>query len=157
MDKKSKSRKQTVYEFFQTLQIEWIVADLRSRIYPQSSDKAFWSKVKQGKQVIIENIAEKNLLPTIFTDSEMKRALENTVYREKGVPKFLYKNEDHERIQKPLDLAYYYAKETDVRFEVFGDQKVGKVKSYIPFASTIVVAYDDQEISLPVDEVTRVI
>lgn len=156
MDRK-KSRKQTVYEFFQTLQVEWIVADLRSRIYPQVSDKAYWTKVKDGKRVIIDNIAEKNFLPTIFVDSEMKRALENKVYRDKGIPSFMYKDEDHERIQKPLDLTYYYAKGVDVRFELYGEQRVGKVKSYVPFAATITVTFEDKDLSIATEEVTRII
>lgn len=156
MDKK-KTRKQSVYEFFQTLQVEWIVADLRSRIYPQPSDKAFWTKVKEGKKQIIENIAEKNFLPTIFVDSEMKRALENKVYRDKGVPSFLYKDDNQQRIQEPLDLTYYYAKDADVRFELYGEQKVGKVKSYIPFSPTIIITYEEKDLSIPTSEVTRII
>jgi hypothetical protein len=152
-----KSRKQTVYEFFQTLQVEWIVADLRSRIYPQASDKSYWTKVKEGKKIKIETIAEKNFLPTIFVDSEMKRALENKVYNAKGVPAFLYKDPAHERMQRPLDLTYYYAKDADVRFESYGDLKIGKIKSYVPFSETIVLISEEKEITVPTEEVTRII
>jgi hypothetical protein len=156
--KKQKSRNLSPYQFFEILQLEWIVADLRSRIYPVLTDKSYWNKVKDGKRKIIEGIAEKNhLFSTIFTDEEMKRIYEQKVYNEKGLPTFLYKDEEHKLFQEPFDLAYYYSTGVEVRFELYEEQKVGKVKSYTPFHKEIVVTFEEKSITLPVSEVTRIL
>lgn len=156
--KKEKTRKLSVYEFFQILQIEWIIADLRVRIYPLETDKIYWNKVKEGKRRIIDNIAEKNMLPTIFVDDEMKRALEHKVYRDKGIPNFLYRDEENKQKQEPLDLIYYYIKGADVRFEYFGELKIGKIKSYIPPNTYCLIEYEDsKELKVELTEVTRIV
>lgn len=157
MDKKQKSRHLSVYEFFQILQIEWIVADLRTRIYVKKKDRDFWSKVKEGKKQTIENIAEQNNLPTIFSDDEMKRAFTAKVYLKSGPPNFLYKNEGHKMTQESLDLLNYYSKGAHVRFESFQEVKVGIIQSYSPIAKTVCIKWDEALITLPIQEVTRVI
>lgn len=156
--KKEKSRNLSVYQFFQILQVEWIVADLRSKIYPKKKDKEYWNKVKEGKEKIFQQIAEKNHLPTIFTDEEMRRLLELEVYKPQGLPAFLYKNDSHKEAQEPLDLTYYYCKGAEVRFEVFGEQKIGKVKSYLPYQYVITVTdLDGKDFSVHVEHVTRIL
>lgn len=155
--KKPKSRNLSVYEFFQALQLEWIVADLRTRIYPKKKDKEYWAKVKEGKRIIIESIAEKNHLPTIFSDDEMKRAFETKVYLPSGPPNFIYKDEANKKAQEPFDLTYYFHKGSDVRFEWYQEMKVGKVKSYVTFADRVTVEFDDIEHTFPVAEVTRIL
>lgn len=156
---KEKSRKLSVYQYFQALQVEWIVADLRARIYPQEKDKRYWNKVKEGKQRVIESIAEKNMLPTIFTDDEMKRALENRVYKNQGIPNFQYKNDEHQQVQQPFDLLYYYSKDADVRFEHYGLQKIGKIKSFNLDTKEVIIieSSENEEYRLPAQQVTRII
>jgi len=156
--KKPKSRNQSIFEYFETLQIEWLCADLRTRIYPKLKDKAHWGKVKDGKRQTIENIAEKNKgLPTIFTDQDLRSDLESRIYREKGYPIFSYRDEEQRQLQEPLDLMYYYNKDIDVRCELYGEVKVGKVDSYVPYSRNIAVKIGDQVITFSVDEVTRIL
>lgn len=155
--KKSKSRNLSVYQFFQILQLEWLVADLRIRIYPKKKDKDYWNKVKEGKRAVIENIAEKNHLPSIFTDDEMKRDYEQKIYRPKGFPDFKYKDEENRIAQEPLDLLFYYYKGTEVRVEVMGEIKVGKVKSYLPYKEDILLEIADETITFSIKEVTRIL
>lgn len=150
-------RKLGVYDFFQTLQIEWIVADLRARIYPSDKDKAFWNKVKEGKKKRIEGIANQNQLPTIFTDEEMLRILEVRVYQSQGLPKFTYRDEATKAVQQPLDFLYYYNKGADVRFEDFGVTKVEKIKSFDLTTHIIHITYEGQDYTRPSTEVTRII
>src|ERR1700752_3568898 len=99
--KKPKSRNLSTYEYFHFLQGEGIVADLRTRIYPKKKDKEYWAKVKEGKRIAIETIAEKNHLPTIFSDDEMRLIFDQKVYLPEGVPAFTYKDEVNEAAQKP--------------------------------------------------------
>lgn len=130
-------RKLSIYQYFEILQKEWLVADLRCRIYQNKKDKGFWLKVREGKRVKIENIAEKNKLPTIFTDSELKKDLERAIYNDYTYPNFHYKDEQHAREQGYWDLTNYYSKGSEVRFDHNGEMKVGKVVEYIPFSNTI--------------------
>lgn len=155
--KKSKSRNLSIYEFFNVLQIEYIVAELRVRIYPKKKDKDYWSKVKEGKQRIFESIAEKNHLPTVLTDEEMKRVFEQKVYAPEGFPNFLYKNEENKKAQEPFDLIYYYSKGAEVRYDWFGETKIGKIRSYVPYEETLLIQLDGEVIELPVQKVTRIL
>lgn len=158
--KKDKSRNLSVYQFFQILQKEWIVADLRTRIYPKGKHKDYWTKVKEGKEATINQIAEKNHLPTIFTDQEMKRIFELQVYKEKGAPDFNYKSEENRTAQEPLDLTYYYSKGSEVRFDHFGEQKIGKVKSYT-YGNTVALVQTTEDslgdFNVVVSELTRIL
>lgn len=155
--KKLKSRNLSVYEFFNVLQLEWIVAELRIRIYPKKKDKEYWGKVKEGKRVIIESIAEKNHLPTIFSDDEMKRAFELKIYLPEGAPNFVYKDDDNKKGQEPFDLIYYFSKGSEVRFDWYGDVRVGKIKSYVPFNETLAVEYEGTDLTLDVKKVSRIL
>lgn len=157
LHKKSKSRNLSVYEFFQILQVEWLMADLRTRLYPKKKDKEYWGKVREGKRQVIDNIAEKNQLPTIFTDDDMKRSFESKIYNPSGLPTFAYKNEENRKAQEPLDLLYYYHKGADVRFEWYNEIKVGKVKSYLPYGETVTVEHEGKDVVLPCSQVTRIL
>ena len=156
MQSKVKSRNLSVYEFFQILQEEWLTAELRSRLYPKSY-KAFWDKVKEGKGRIINEIAEKNHLPTIFTDNEMRHIFERKMYGIQGLPIFCYKNEEDRIKQEPLDLTYYFAIGTEVRCEEFDEQKIGIIKSYQPYSSTISITIAEQVVTCDVKMVTRIL
>lgn len=156
MQSKDKSRSLSAYQFYQILQQEWLSADLRSRLYPKK-DKEYWNKVKEGKEKIINQIAEKNHLPTIFIDEEMKRIFELQMYGIEGIPKFSYKNEADRLKQEPLDLTYYFSKGAEVRCEVYGEQKIGLIRSYQPYSDTVAVTVDNAVVKFPVNKVTRIL
>jgi hypothetical protein len=156
MSSKIKSRNLSIYEYFQILQIEWLSADLRSRIYPRK-DQQYWDKVKQGKEQVVNKIAEKNHLPTIFTDEEMKRIFELKLFGVEGFPKFSYRDEENEARQKPFDLIYYYSKGAEVRVQVYGEIKVATIKSYQPYATTIILTLDEQLYTADITSVTRIL
>jgi hypothetical protein len=155
---KSKSRSLKPYQYYQILQIEFIVAQLRVRLYPNQKDKDYWEKVSEGKKKTVEQIAEKNRLPTIFTDEEMRRIFELKVYREKGIADFTYRDEAHREAQEPLDYIYYFSKGSDVRFDWFGEQKIGTIKSYVPGEKVVLVTDSEgKTVDLPLEEVTRIL
>lgn len=130
-------RKLSTYQYFEILQVEWLVADLRCRIFTAEKDKSFWHRVREGKRVKIESIAEKNKLPTIFTDDDLRRDLENRIYNDYSYPNFHYKDEAHKQAQGYWDLLNYYAKGVEVRYEYCDEVKVGTIIDYTPLAKEI--------------------
>lgn len=130
-------RKLSTYQYFEILQVEWLVSDLRCRIYQNEKDKGYWRRVREGKRVKIESIAEKNRLPTIFSDDDLKRDLENRIYNDYSYPNFHYKDEVHRQSQGYWDLLNYYSKDSEVRYEFCDEVKVGKIVDYTPFAKEI--------------------
>lgn len=156
-EKRVKTRRQSVYEYFEALQLEWIVADLRYRISTKIKDKEFWRRVKEGKKVTIETIADRNQLPTIFTDLDMRAELEKRVYRNNTYPNFLYRNEEDKEAQGYWDLFHYYKHNADIRFEHFGEVRVGKIKAYQVYDTKLKVVYNDEVFELLTSEVSRIL
>ena len=138
------SRRLSTFEFFTIIQLEYIVAVLRSKIYVKVKDRVFWKKVAAGKYQTILEIAERNSLPSIFTDSDLSADLNRRVYRV-GYPQFVYKNEEQKLSLEYTDSLYYYAKNSDVRFELNGEVVVAKVVSYKPLTKEVVVQIGVEE------------
>lgn len=132
-----KSRKQSIFQFFEALQFEWICNDLREIIYPYATDKLHWKIVKDGKKVKIENIAIKNNLPTIFDDEEMMSTLKQKIYRTTGLPNFLYKDNRQRATQEYYDMLFFFHKGIDVRIDIAGEVVVCKITHYKPYEMTL--------------------
>lgn len=153
-----KSRHLSILDFIETLQLEYIVADLRHKIYPKLKDKAYWGRVKEGKKATIQKLAEKNMLPSIFTDEEMLRTLEQKVYRPVSYPLFTYRDDNHKMEQEYYDFLYYYLKGADVRVDDNGEVLVGKItKEYVPFNTQIFVSIAGVERKFHYNTVTRIL
>lgn len=157
--KQPKSRHLSTLEFYENLQVEFIVADLRHKIYPKLKDKAYWGRVKEGKKQTIEKLAERNALPSIFTDPAMLREFEKKIYRDQSHPLFTYRDEMHEMEQSYLDLKYYYNIGAEVRVDMDGDVSVGKVsKEYIPYKDvSVFVSIKGVENKYNIKQVTRIL
>jgi hypothetical protein len=156
--KPKKSRHLSILDFFDTLQVEYILADLRHKIYPRLKDKAYWNKVMVGKKATIEKLATRNSLPSIFTDDSMLRTLEKKVYRDSSYPLFTYRDEQHKMEQEYYDIKYYYLTGAEVRVEIYEDIKTGKVsKEYVPFANHVFVIIDGKEEKYSIGKVTRIL
>lgn len=157
MEQKPKSRHLSIYQFFETLQLEWLIADLRFRISIKAKDKEYWKKVKEGKQLTIEGIADRNSLPTIFTDSDLKADLEKRIYGSGNYPDFHYKDESNKQLQGYWDLLHYYRPGTEVRFDLFGEIKVGKIKTYRVNDPKLKVEHNDEIFDLALAEISRIL
>jgi hypothetical protein len=154
-----KSRHLPILDFYENLQIEYIQADLRHKIYPRLKDKAYWQRVKEGKKATIEKLSAKNNdLPSIFTDTEMLRAFEKRVYRDVSFPIFTYRDENHKMEQEYYDLKYYYNIASDVRIDLEGEVLIGKIsKEYIPFNQQLSITVQGKENKYPLKYVTRIL
>lgn len=155
--RRPKTRFLTTYEFFEIVQIEYICSILRARVYPKPKDKEYWNKVAEGKKRTIETIANRNRLPSIFTDSDLEAALSRRVYRENTFPIFCYRDEEQKLNQEYFDLLYYYSKGIDVRFDIGNGIQVGKVKQYTPFDKNLTIEVDGVDIKVPVKDTVRIL
>lgn len=162
-NKREKSRNIGIYQFFEILQLEAIVADLRSKIYPRIKDKNYWRKVYEYKKGTTFDIAERNKvegieLPTIFTDDEMLQEYKNRIFGSGGYPHFMYKDKEQELSQSYYDSQNYYAKDSDVICkDNDGVVKIGKVKYYQPNSKKVKVTLDNKVVELDINRVTRIL
>lgn len=159
MSDRTKTRHLSTFEFFEVVQVEYICAILRARIYIRPKDKNHWNKVAQGKRVVIEQIAARNSLPSIFTDSDLESTLNRKVFRENNHPQFVYRDEDQKREQEYYDLFHYYSKGTDVRFDNDGETVVAKITNYTPFSKNITIKLlgTDKNMDIDIKRITRVL
>lgn len=115
---KRKSRDQKFFEFFKTIQLEYIVAELRYKIYPDDDSRRGKSlEIMKAKKIKIQDIALRNCFNTIFDDiivggkcyydSCLKSELYAIVYTE-PFPNFIYRDELHQRQLEGYDKKYYY-------------------------------------------------
>lgn len=111
-----KSRNQSLFDFLECLQLEYITAELRSKIYPSSNDKKYYRKVMRYKREKIEDIAQRNDLPTIFSSKDGKaNEMYKQVYAKFGVPSFQYKDTaDREKFEYN-DLINYFIVDAEVK------------------------------------------
>lgn len=159
-----KDRDIPISEFLDKLQKEYLVAEIRHRIYPKLSDKSFWEKVMFGKKCKIEDICFRNNIDSIFTSEEQKKRLYTEVYNEKGLPNFLYKddNQKHGVNGYPglleTDIAYYYTVDMQVRVdEPEKERKFGKITGYTLNRELILVEIEGKEFEVESKYVTRII
>lgn len=111
MTKKYKSRKISFIEYFENLQKEYIVAELRSKIYPNEKDRQYYiEREMRGKRQKIEDISTRNNLDNIFTSQFIKQKFYNEIYPTTGLPNFIYRDEADCKKRGVLDIYNYFAK-----------------------------------------------
>lgn len=157
-----KTRDITLYEYLDCLQLEYIQAELRSKIYPKPKDKTYWKKVMSGKKAKIDDIAGRNGLPTIFTDNLIKDQYRAKIVNDTGIPSFIYKEasiDDDEFKEK--DFCYYYSIDNEVKVLVGnGEVSVGRItqSAYLGDQTVKVkMRHEDQESIHPIKYVTRIL
>lgn len=114
-----KSRDQKFCEFFEALQLEYIVAELRSKIYLDEEKRQKSLFIMEMKKKKIFDIAIRNAMKTIFEDckigsvsyydGELRKRLYAYIYPEVGFPNFIYRDEVHRRKIEFLDRKFYYS------------------------------------------------
>lgn len=113
-----KNRDLSILEFFECLQKEYFVAEVRKKIYPSPKDKAYYKKVMAFKKEKINDIAFKNKLQSIFTDDDIRNQYINEVYPDLGLPKFELTTQD---------IINYYGVDADVKINIDGKIYFGKI------------------------------
>ena len=113
MVKKYKSRKISFIEYFESLQREYVVSELRYKIYSNEKDKQYYrDREMLGKRQKIEDISLRNNLENIFTSEYLRCKFYDEVYNKSGLPNFLYRDENDKAKRGNLDIYNYFAKDT---------------------------------------------
>lgn len=118
--KPQKTRDLHIYDFLEVLQIEYINAELRGKIYPNAGDKAFYrEKVMYHKKKKIQDICSRNpQLPNIFNSEDEKKRIIDRVYGEWGLPNFYYKDDQHKTSFVNQDFYNYFMQDSLIRIRL---------------------------------------
>ena len=112
---KGKSRDQSLYEYLECLQLEFITCELRKKVYFKKKDKSFYQRTMDRKKEKIEDIAGRNFLPTIFSDDIVKENMYARVYKQHGYPNFIYNSDADREEFLEKDMEHYYSEGAEVR------------------------------------------
>lgn len=113
--KKYKSRKISFIEYFENLQREYIVAELRSKIYPNERDQIYYrEREMMGKRCKIESISAVNNFQNIFNSPYIRNKFYDEIYNKTGLPNFIYRDDSDRQKRGILDIYHYFAKNTPV-------------------------------------------
>ena len=155
----SKTRHLSTYEYLQILQIEYIVAELRKKVYVKKKDRDFYKRVLEGKEKKIKDICLRNSLPSLFEDDTTKAEVYAEVYKAYGYPSFHYKNDEQIQEFKAKDFYYYYYKGADFRVKEGEEVKVGTLVSVDEENKIVYLKLKGEELERPftTDSVARII
>ena len=154
----NEARKLSVKKYFEKLQSEFIIAKIRSQIYPKSGDREYWKKVMIKKQEKIADIAERNKIPSIFTDQSLMKKIEHDVKGTQGFPMFSYKDQVEYNRLYSLDLYNYYHKGTEVRVNPTEITVVfGAIEKFDQIKSLVLVKIENEDQIFHMDLVTRIL
>ena len=152
-----KTRNLSIYELFEILQKEYIICILRSKIYPYQKHKQYWTFVAEKKKEKILDIANRNILPNIFSSPEVKSSFEKHIYGENGFPKFIYRDDEHREKQEKWDYINYFSIGSEVKIIIEGQIKVGKVIRFDLQTRTVSISLGEKTMRLEASEVTRIL
>lgn len=158
----TKTRDLALYDYFNKLQEEYVVAELRKRIYPKIKDKKYWSKVMSLKKNKIEDIVLRNCLHSIFNNEKVKEKIYTKIYTKTGLPKFIYRDEGDQQELENLDIEYYYTEGSFFNVYKDDDVLVGKLKS-IDFLEEDIennkanIVIDNEEIKISIKNISRIL
>lgn len=89
-----KTRNLSVAEYFVQIQLEYLIADFKRKIYFNPKDKAYWTKVCNYKKEKIEEIATRSHLNTIFSSQVKMTEFRNKIFDKNNKPTFPMSEKD---------------------------------------------------------------
>lgn len=160
-ESRQKTRNQSLFEYLEALQIEYLQAEIRLKIYPKTKDKKFWKKVLLHKESKIKDIASRNSLPHIFDEVSIRDRYRSQIVNSTGMPSFSYKDEADREEFLIKDFRYYFNRDSEVRVLVGGGEvSVGTISEApeLGQASVGVKVRGDQNTTMhAIEHVTRIL
>lgn len=116
-----KERNLSTLDYYDLMQKEYIIAEIRRKIYFSPKDKKYYQKVLDYKKNVIEEISVRNSLNSIFNDEILMKKYRDMIYPIKGLPRFEL---------TLLDKVNYYSLDSDVRVDLNDKSLLGKIVSF---------------------------
>lgn len=157
---KGKSRDQSLYEYLECLQLEYITCELRKKVYFKKKDKVFYQRTMDRKKEKIEDIAGRNFLPTIFSDEAVRDNMYSSIYNSHGYPNFVYNSEADKEEFLEKDKEHYYSEGAEVRVLMENEKvEIGVVEERFLDEELIHVRlrFEEKASPYPIDRVTRIL
>jgi len=157
-----KSRDLSIFEYFEQLQIEYICAELRKRIYPVVKDKKYYKRVMEQKKIKIDDIASRNDLVSIFTEGEegnnYRKEMYGGIYNKKGLPNFIYRDQEMQSMFEESDINFYYLEGGEVKIvEENKSMLVGTIESVDLLEKRVKVKLGKKVKDFSMENVTRIL
>lgn len=151
-----KNRTLNFNDFFACLQREYLVAELRYKIYMKVKDKEYYlHKEMEGKKKTIESIASRNNFPSIFTDQWLFEKYKSEIYNEWGLPNFIYRSDEDRTNRRPSDIVSYFHRGVIVNVKTDEGVKQGRVVWTDLDNSTVTVEVGGHQETVPYDNLQR--
>jgi hypothetical protein len=100
------NRNLSILDYLKQLQLEYLLYELRIKIYPKSEDKKQYKKILDYKENKILDICKKNSLDNMFTNGEILKEIESDFYDQFGNPKELTKRDKYFYFWIGSDFSY---------------------------------------------------
>lgn len=141
------SNKQNIIGYLEALQVEYLISEIRRKIYPSPSDKRFYERVMLRKEDKIKDIATKNTLLSIFNSEIVRNEYIGKLYNVKGLPNF-------GKYQTKEDIINYYSINSIVK--VYDSPN----SDMYDFQTGTIIKYDNRKLFVTVymsDNNTRIV
>lgn len=151
-----KSRNLPVLELLARLEVEYVVWELRRKIYPERRMKDYYEKGMAMKKERILDISLRNNISNLFTDENRRQRAYSEVYGESGFPNFHYKDECLKEMLHNKDITNYYCVGCDVRIE--GSKEFGKIFSVDFDKEEIIIIFNNNsKQKFLINKITRIL
>lgn len=131
-------------DYLEKLSMEFVLAELRSKIYWKEKDKCYFDKVMRLKKAKIEEISTKNFMPNIFNDEVMDMSVRGNIFGGVNYPDFRYTNDNKEEMERK-DFICYFSRGSSVQVVWNGVQVLGKVIGWSDVLGDVTLKIDGVE------------
>jgi hypothetical protein len=134
---KIKSRNIPLSDYFSILHLEYYSYLVRSRIYAKPHNEKYKSYCTK-KKLQIEQIAEVNVFPSIFSNSCLVEIYEKKFLNDWGLPNFQYRDVEAQEKQGFWDKLYWFEERTPIKILIDSKEVITLVKNNFPKESKLV-------------------
>lgn len=133
----------SLLEYFNKLQLEYLLYEFRLKIYVSRVDKDKFSKILQYKKQKISDISLSNGLFNMFNNEDIRNEIKKEFYNDFGVPKILNNK----------DKYFYYYLGGDFSYNGFPT----KLISYDFKNQTCIVYHKQKEMEIDLNLIKRIL
>lgn len=122
------NRNLSMLDYLKQLQLEFLLYELRIKIYPKSEDRTKFKGILEYKENKIIDICQKNGLDNIFTSGEILKEIEGEFYDQFGNPQSLNNKDKYHYLGLGADFSF---RGRGVKLESYDlENQTCKVKDY---------------------------